>query len=159
MNLRRLLPPISTVLALTATTQRCRAQGCGDDGGNQVLLTAGLGLGAGASGALGTSAILAAADSSSDFKFGVGAGVGVGVTAALSAVYLAVDGSTGCRMVQRSGSIAWSVPISMLVIGTLLPLAIWGATRSAEPSANATPQSSAAAAAGVAPAAGLTLHF
>lgn len=153
-------PAVLAALAITAAAHRCEAQGCGEDGGNKVLLTAALGVGAGGIGALGISGILAAADPDGDFAFGIGAGVGVGVTTALSAIYWAIDGSTGCRMVQRSGSVAWSVPISMLLVGGLLPLAIWGASRQSDPATGDPPATGAStAAAPPVPIGGLTVQF
>lgn len=110
---------------LGAPTQAL-ASDCADPRGVRVALTAGLGAGVGAAGALGVSGILAAADDSRDYSFAVGALAGIGVTTGLSAIYALVDGASGCAMVQDG--VAWSIPITMGVVGSLLPLAVWGAS-------------------------------
>jgi len=123
-------------LALSGAASDAAAEGsCGDDGPLSVVLTGGLGVAAGAVGALVSSGIIATADDTRDFDFGVGAAVGIGVTAGLSALYAIVDGTTGCSMVNSSpGGLVWSVPITTVVVGSLLPIAIWGAAdKNAEP--------------------------
>jgi len=98
---------------------------CGEDGPWRVGLGASLGAGLGAAGAIGVSAGLAATDSR-EFSFATGALVGVGASSALALVYGLYDGFTGCYM--AGDSIAYSVPIVTTLVGSLLPVAIWGAS-------------------------------
>ena len=112
-------------LVLGVATDAVASGPCGDSGGVGVALSGALGVGVGAATALTSAGIISAAD---DFEFGVGAGIGIGVTAGLSLVYVLVDGSTGCSMVhEQGGVVAWSVPIVAAVLGSLLPIAVWGA--------------------------------
>lgn len=96
-----------------------------EEGAGRVAVSATVGVGAGAGAATLVSGILAASDDTRDFNFWIGAGVGAGVTAGLALLYALVDGSTGCTMVEAG--LAWSVPITTLIVGAALPLAIWGA--------------------------------
>ncbi|MBW2455447.1 MAG: hypothetical protein JRI68_13085 [Deltaproteobacteria bacterium] len=114
-------------LALLSSASAVAAQGgCGESGGWTVGLTAGLGAVVGAAGALISSGVIAAADDTRDYSFGIGAGAGIGVTAGLSAVYLAFDLGTGCGMANDTDGVAWSVPITTILVGTALPVAVWG---------------------------------
>jgi len=114
-------------LVLTSVAPSATAQGgCGESGGWMVGLSAGLGLVVGAAGALISSGVVATADDTRDYAFGVGAGAGIGVTAGLSAIYLAFDLGTGCGMANETEGVAWSVPITTLLVGSALPVAIWG---------------------------------
>jgi hypothetical protein len=99
-----------------------QAQECPDDGATWVAVTATLGAAAGATGALAVSGGLTA-DEGRDFSFLVGSLAGIGVTAGLSVIYGTYDGLTGCRM--AGSSIAWSVPIAMLIVGSLIPVGVW----------------------------------
>ena len=102
---------------------------CGDDGPGRVALTTGLGVAAGATGALTSAGIISLADDTREFEFYVGALVGIGVTTGLSAIYAIYDGSTGCAMANDSAlGVVWSVPIVMVIVGGLLPIAVWGAS-------------------------------
>jgi hypothetical protein len=114
-------------VVVCAGSSDARAQGCADDD-KWVWASGGMGVGAGAAGALAVAGALSLADDTRDFEFGVGAGVGIGVTAGLSALYTVVDLSTNCGMARESDGIVWSVPIAMLIVGSLLPLAVWGAS-------------------------------
>ena len=116
-------------LVLLATASSAHGQsGCAEDGAYRVGLTAGLGAGFGAAGALGVSAIATAADPNDDYSFAVGALAGIGVTSGLALIYAFADGASGCPMVRDAGGIAWSVPLVLGVVGSLLPLAVWGAS-------------------------------
>ena len=127
MSLRATLLAAGAALSITAAARTSDAE-CADGGAGRVALTSGLGVGAGATGALGVSGILAAADDSRDFHFGIGAAVGIGVTAGLTGIYAVVDASTDCAMVTESDGVVWSIPIVMAVVGSLLPVAVWGAS-------------------------------
>ncbi|MEM1032958.1 MAG: hypothetical protein AAF928_19635 [Myxococcota bacterium] len=98
---------------------------CGEEGPWRVALGAGLGAGLGAAGALGVSGGLVATDTR-DFSFRTGALAGVGASSALALLYGLYDGFTGCNM--AGDTIAFSVPIVTTLVGSLLPLAIWGAS-------------------------------
>ena len=113
---------------MLAAPSTARANGCADPNGVRVALTAGLGATFGAAGALGVSGILAAASESRDYSFAVGALTGIGVSSGLSLIYALVDGVSGCPMVREADGVAWSIPIVMGVVGSLLPLAVWGAS-------------------------------
>lgn len=110
----------ATVIAAPASAQECRE---GDDWNTGLSAALGAGIGSGA--ALGVAGALTV-DDRRDFSFAAGALAGVGVTVGLSTIYGLYDGFTGCRMAE--GGIAWSVPITMLVLGSLLPVAVWGAS-------------------------------
>jgi hypothetical protein len=116
---------------------------CGDSA-RVVWLTGGIALAAGATGALVASGVIVAADDSRDYDFGVGAGVGIGVTAGLSVLYVGIDLGTDCAMARDSAVIVWSVPIVTLVVGSLLPIAIWGAADDVEAPPEEPPPTGAA---------------
>jgi hypothetical protein len=138
---------VGACLALLSSASTARSDGgCADEGALRVGLTAGLGAGFGAAGALGVSGILAAADPDSDYSFAVGALAGIGVTSGLAVIYAIVDGATDCAMVRESDGIAWSVPIVLGLVGSLLPLAVWGASGQEEAAAGDTSQGMRAAA-------------
>ena len=109
-------------LALVAAPSVAEAQECPEDGATWVSVTAALGAVAGATGALAVSGALTA-DETRDFSFLAGSLAGIGVTAGLSIIYGAYDGLTGCQM--AGDGIAWSVPIAMLVVGSLIPVGVW----------------------------------
>jgi hypothetical protein len=132
---RRLLSAL-VALFVVAASAPARAEGpCGEDGGVGVTLSATAGVVAGATTTLVSTGILVAADGTRDFAFGTGAAVGIGVTSGLSLIYAVVDASTGCAMVRDQGVIAWTVPLTTAVLGTLLPIAVWGASDEIEPEA------------------------
>ncbi len=119
---------IASLWLLTPSNAHAQVS-CGDDGAGRVALSAGLGVASGATGALISSGIVASVDDTRDYEFYVGTLVGIGVTTGLSAVYAIYDGSTGCDMANNSSlGVVWSVPIVMLVLGSLLPIAVWGAS-------------------------------
>jgi hypothetical protein len=89
-------------------------------------LSGAIGAGAGVLGSFGSAGILAAADNSRDFDWLRSAAIASGVTAGLGLLFAASDHYTGCSMSQ--GRIALSVPIVLGIVGTGLPLAIWGAS-------------------------------
>jgi hypothetical protein len=128
--MRTALVGCALVGASIATPGRAAAD-CGDSTA-VVWITGGVALLAGATGALVSSGVIVAADDTKDYSFGVGAGVGIGVTAGLSALYVGIDLGTDCPMARDSAAIVWSVPIVTLVVGTLLPIAIWGAADDVE---------------------------
>ena len=109
---------------------------CGDFGGMAVGVTAGLGVVVGAAGALISSGVIASVDDTRDYSFGVGAGAGIGVTAGLSAIYFVFDLATGCGMVNDADGVALSVPITTILLGTALPVAIWGGSDDLEATAS-----------------------
>lgn len=121
-------------VALVALSRAAAAQpapspdSCEPHGLRDVLVTASVAAGAGIGAALATSGILAKADHTRDFHFPVGFGAGGGVALGLSAIYGVFDYYTGCHMVNASGGFAWSVPIVTVVVGALLPVAVWGAS-------------------------------
>jgi hypothetical protein len=120
---------IPTLLGLglwLAPQHHAMARDCNDGGSERVWASGGLGLASGAAASFGSSGIISAADDTRDYSFLTGALVGLAVTGGLSALYTLVDGSTGCDM--AADGIAWSVPITTLVVGAALPLAIWGAS-------------------------------
>ena len=136
----RLLAVALTSLAVATTSRPALAQ-CPEDGGLMVGLSAGSGVGAGALTSLASSGIIASADPGSSYHFVTGFLVGTAVTGGLSALYGIIDGTTGCAVVREQGGFAWSIPLTMGIVGSLLPLAIWGAAdREEDPAA---PQSSA----------------
>ncbi len=114
-------------LVVLASARPAQAAGCSEYGGAGVWLSAGLGVAAGAATSLTSAGIIAAADDGSDFSFAVGAGVGLGVTGGLSLIYAIVDATSDCAMADEQGGLAWSVPVTTAVLGTLLPIAVWGA--------------------------------
>ena len=109
-------------LSLVLAPGLAEAQECPEDGVTWVAVTAALGAAAGATGALAVSGGLTV-DGGRDFSFLVGSLAGIGVTAGLSTIYGAYDGLTGCRM--AADGIAWSVPIVMLLVGSLIPVGVW----------------------------------
>lgn len=109
----------SSLLLVPATAE---AQECPEDGVTWVAVTATLGAAAGAAGALGISGALTA-DDNRDFSFLVGSLAGIGVTAGLSTIYGTYDGLTGCQM--AADGVAWSIPIAMFVVGSLIPVGVW----------------------------------
>ncbi|RLB54598.1 MAG: hypothetical protein DRI90_20100 [Deltaproteobacteria bacterium] len=114
-------------LALSSGLSDAGAEGaCGESGGLTVGLTAGLGVVAGAAGALISSGVIASVDDTRDYSFGLGAGAGMGVTAGLSAIYFIFDLATGCGMANDVDGVAWSVPVTTILVGAALPAAIWG---------------------------------
>lgn len=118
----------SIVLAtVTVAPRPARAQ-CPEDGALMVGLSAVSGLGAGAATSLASSGIIASADPDSEYDFLTGFLVGTAVTGGLSALYGIIDGSTSCPVVREQGGFAWSIPLTMGIVGSLLPLAIWGAS-------------------------------
>ncbi len=143
-------------LAVLGSASSATAQGgCGESGGLTVGLTAGLGAVVGAAGALISSGVIAAADDTRDYSFEIGAGAGIGVTAGLSAVYLAFDLGTGCGMASETEGVAWSVPITTILVGAALPVAIWGGSDEIEE--NGSEQAALSAPGGVGAGEGLPL--
>ncbi|HHH30288.1 MAG TPA: hypothetical protein ENK57_18370 [Polyangiaceae bacterium] len=118
----------SLVLVALSTGEPTALAQCPEDGALMVGLSAVAGLGAGASTSLASSGIIAAADPDSEYDFLTGFLVGTAVTGGLSALYGVIDGSTGCPVVREQGGFAWSIPLTMGIVGSLLPLAIWGAS-------------------------------
>lgn len=116
---------VAVVAAGVFSTTSAGAQECAEGDEWNVALGASLGAGIGAGASLGVAGALTA-DEGRDFSFAAGALAGIGVTVGLSTIYGLYDGFTGCRM--AGGGIAWSVPITMLVLGSLLPVAVWGAS-------------------------------
>jgi hypothetical protein len=100
---------------------------CVDDEALMVGLSAASGLGAGTASGLLSSGILASADPDSSYSFTTGLLVSAAVTGGLSALYGVIDGFAGCGLARDQGGFAWSVPVTMAVVGGLLPLALWGA--------------------------------
>ena len=146
----RVMRPTCTAVALgvsLVSVARPAAAECGESA-KVVWLTGGVALAAGATGALVASGVIVAADDTRDYSFGVGAGVGIGVTAGLSALYVGIDLGTDCPMARDSAVMVWSVPVVTLVVGTLLPIAIWGAADDVEAPAEEPP-----------PAGGATFRF
>jgi hypothetical protein len=124
-------------LLLISPSSEAAAQGsCGESGGWTVALTAGLGVLAGAAGALTSSGVIASVDESRDYSFGIGAAAGIGVTAGLSAIYLIFDLGTGCGMANEADGVAWSVPITTILVGAALPVAIWGGSEKLDATAS-----------------------
>ena len=123
------LVTVSIVLAavVTSTPGTASAQ-CPEDGVLMVSLSGVAGLGAGSAMSLASSGIIASADPDSEYEFVTGFLVGTAVTGGLSALYAIIDGSTGCSVVREQGGFAWSIPLTMGIVGSLLPLAIWGAS-------------------------------
>lgn len=126
-------PPslVTASIVLAATTvasPRSASAQCPEDGALMVGLSAVSGLGAGASTSLASSGIIASADPDSEYDFLTGFLIGTAVTGGLSALYGIIDGSTGCPVVREQGGFAWSIPLTMGIVGSLLPLAIWGAS-------------------------------
>lgn len=122
-------PPIVAALSVAALlSQAGRARGqCPEDGALWVGVSAASGLGAGAATSLASSGIIASADPDSSYDFVTGFLVGTAVTGGLSALYGVIDGWTGCGVVREHGGFAWSIPLTMGIVGSLLPIAIWGA--------------------------------
>ena len=135
------MPPIrqrlwATCAALTiaSVSGNSAAAGKCDESGSAVAITSGLGVGVGAAAALISSGVITASDDTRDYSFGIGAGAAIGVTAGLTGLYALVDGTTGCMMAYDSGGyVVWSVPITMFILGALLPIAIWGGADENEP--------------------------
>ena len=117
-------------LSLVLAPRLAQAEPCPDDGATWVAITATIGAAAGATGALAVSGALTA-DEGRDFSFLVGSLAGVGVTAGLSTVYGTYDGLTGCRM--AGSGVAWSVPIAMFIVGSLLPVGVWAGSDEVPP--------------------------
>jgi hypothetical protein len=135
--MRPLLCATAVAAALTTASGSAGAD-CGDST-TVVWLTGGIALLAGATGALVATGVIVAADDTKDFSFGLGAGVGVGVTAGLSALYVGVDLASGCPMAREEATIVWSVPIVTGLLGTVLPIAVWGASDDVEPAEEEPP--------------------
>lgn len=129
------IPVVSSVVLGAAITLLAPTAAACDEGAGRVAVSAAVGVGVGAGAATLTSGIIAAADDTRDYNFWFGAGIGAGVTAGLALVYALVDGSTGCTMVD--GGLAWSVPITTLIVGAALPVAIWGASDEVAPTTTA----------------------
>lgn len=116
------------LVTITLAAPRESFAQCPEDGALMVGLSAVSGLGAGAATSLASSGIIASADPDSEYEFLTGFLVGTAVTGGLSALYGIIDGSTGCPVVREQGGFAWSIPLTMGIVGSLLPLAIWGAS-------------------------------
>jgi hypothetical protein len=120
--MRSTLAAVAMMAVVLSAPGRAGGQECPDDGPTWVAVTASLGVAAGATGALVVAGALTA-EPKRDFDFLVGAFAGIGVTAGLSTIYGLYDGLTGCRM--ASDQIAWSIPIAMFIVGSLIPLGVW----------------------------------
>lgn len=125
--------------AALATVSQDASADCADPGAARVAITSALGVGAGAAGALAAAGIIAGVDDTRDFKFGIGAGVGIGVTAGITAIYTLVDVASDCAMVTESDGVVWTIPIITAIVGTLLPIAVWGAADPVEDSTETAP--------------------
>ncbi|MEZ4438133.1 MAG: hypothetical protein R3B72_03550 [Polyangiaceae bacterium] len=124
---------VSVALVLLLAVPSEAAAQCTDDGPLLVGLSAGAGAAAGALTALGSGAIVTRADPHTELSLLTAFGVGAAVTGGLSVLYGAVDGFTGCGLVNEHGGFAWSIPVTMAVVGTLLPIALWGAADREQP--------------------------
>jgi hypothetical protein len=125
---------VGGLLGTTCLARPAHAEGrCDERDVRAVLLTGGVAAGGGIGAAVLSAGILDALDDRRDFRFPVGAAAGGGVTLGLAALYAVIDWGTGCPMARESAGLAWSVPISLLVVGAALPMAIWGASAETEP--------------------------
>jgi len=147
-------------LAILLTTTRPAAAQCPEDGATMVTLSALAGVGAGAATSLASSGIIASADPNSDYRFLTGFLVGTAVTGGLSALYGIIDGTTGCAVVREQEGFAWSIPLTMGIVGSLLPIAVWGAAgHQDEPLASSSSQLGRRPTGPVAPAIHITVAF
>ena len=123
-------------MAAVLGTSTASAQSACDQAAKTVAWSAAIGAGSGAAAAVGTSAIVSVADSTRDYDFGTGALAGAGVAVGLAGLYAIVDATSGCRMAESG--FGWSIPITTVVVGSAIPIALWGASDKVEPVGTAT---------------------